>query len=78
MEAQKLAWKKTGLLKDEIGVRMKNFNIMWVHRKIQFLGKGFTKNQYIEWKCLKGGRGGGRVGQFPNLSDGWQKKGWCF
>ena len=32
---------------------MKNFNIMGVHQKIQFLGEGFTKNQCIgeiAWK----------------------------
>ena len=32
---------------------MKNFSIMGVHWKIQFLGGGFTKNQYIGWDSLK-------------------------
>ena len=32
------------LLKDGMGLRMKNFNIMRVHWKIQWR---FTKNQYI-------------------------------
>ena len=33
-------------LKDGIGIRMKNFNIMWVHRKFRLLGV-LTKNEYI-------------------------------
>ena len=36
-------------------LRMKNFNIMGVHRKIRFLGGGFTKNRYIGRNCLKRG-----------------------
>ena len=35
-------------LKDKLGLKMKNFNIFWVHWEMQFLGQGrdFTKNQY--------------------------------
>ena len=35
-------------------LRKKNFNIMGVHRKIQFL-EGLTKNQYIGGGLPKGG-----------------------
>ena len=42
---------------------MKNFNIMGIHGKIQFLGEGgFTKNQYIGGNCLKR-----ELGQFADL-----------
>ena len=37
---------------------MENFNIMWVHWKIHFLGGGsevHKKKQYIGWNYLKGG-----------------------
>ena len=67
-------------LKDEMGLRMKNFNIMRVHWKIQFLEGDVTKNQYVGGNCLKRGAGGGRLGQFAYLrrvlaeEDG----GWCF
>ena len=50
-------------IEDEDGLRMKNFNIMRVHRKIRFLGGAVTKNQYIGGNCLK--RGGG----FGHLTD---------
>ena len=33
-------------LKDGIGIRMKNLNIMWVHGKFRLLGV-LTKNEYI-------------------------------
>ena len=41
-----------------MGFRMRNFNIMGVHWKLQFLG-GI---QYIGGNCLKGG-----LGKFPGL-----------
>ena len=48
------------LLKDGIGLKTKNFNIMGVHWNIQFFffrgGEGeFMKNQYIGEICLKDG-----------------------
>ena len=56
-----------------MGLRMKNFNIMGVYWKIQFLG-WVTKNQYIAGNCLermglpkKEGRGGG---WYPNAHYG--------
>ena len=55
-------------------LRMKNFNILGLHRKIQLLeGGGFMKNQY------RGGGGllpksGGGLGQFANLRGGLGKK----
>ena len=33
-------------------LKMKNFNILGVHWKVQLLG-GFMKNQYRGWDCLK-------------------------
>ena len=36
-------------------LRMKSFNILRVHWKIQLLGRGFTKNQYRGGNCLKRG-----------------------
>ena len=42
------------LLKDRMGLRMKNYNIMGVHWKIWFL-VGFTKNQYIAGNLLERG-----------------------
>ena len=45
-------------IEDEDGLRMKNFNIMRVHRKIRFLGGAVMKNQYIGGNCLKRGGGG--------------------
>ena len=38
-----------------MGLKMKNFNIFGVHRKIQFLGAGFLKNQYRWGDCIKRG-----------------------
>ena len=39
-------------------LRMKNFNILGFHRKIQLLGGGgFMKNQYRGGGCLKAGEG---------------------
>ena len=56
-----------------MGLRMKNFNIMGVHWKIQFLsgGGGVTKNQYIYREDLpeKGG-----LGQFADLRGGLAEK----
>ena len=40
-------------LKEGMGLRMKNFNIRRVHRKIRFLGEEVMKNQYIGGNCLK-------------------------
>ena len=50
-------------------LRLKSFNIMGVHKKIQFLvaGGGFMKNQYIGGKLPK--KGGGT--QFSDLRGGW-------
>ena len=36
-------------------LRMKNFNILGVHLKIQLLGGGVTTNQYRGGDCLKEG-----------------------
>ena len=36
-------------------LRMKNFNILGVHWKIQLLEGKFTKNQYREGDCLESG-----------------------
>ena len=47
---------KNSLLKDEMGLRMKN-------PKNPIFSSGFPKNQYIEGNRLK--KGG--LGQFPNL-----------
>ena len=66
-------------------LRLKSFNIMGVHKKIQFLvgggGEGgFMKNQYIGGKLPK------KVGvtQFSDLRGGWggggldeKEGGWC-
>ena len=43
------------LLKDKMGLTMKNFNILGVHWKIRFLGEGLMKNQYKEGDCWKWG-----------------------
>ena len=51
------------LLKDRMGLKMENFNIMWVQLKTQFLGgEGgwggevvITKKIYMGWNCLKQG-----------------------
>ena len=62
---------KNSLLKDEMGLRMKN-------PKNPIFSSGFPKNQYIEGNRLK--KGG--LGQFPNLRGGrgtWQNRGGkCF
>ena len=52
-----------------MGLRMKKFNIIGVHWKIQiFKGVGFTKNQYTGGKLpKKEGGGGGELGQFAEL-----------
>ena len=58
------------------GLRIKDFNIMRVYWKIQFLrgGGGSQKNQYIGGIALKRG-----LGQFSDLRGGLAKKrGWCF
>ena len=49
---------------------MKNFNILGVHRKIQFLGGGVTKNQYIGRDCLK--KGTWKVFRFKG--EAWQER----
>ena len=49
---------------------MRNFNIMGVHWKIQFLGGGSTKSQYIGGLHKKG-RG---LGKFADLRGGLAKK----
>ena len=57
-------------------LRIKNFNIMGVHRKIWFLLGGSQKNNIygeIFWKV------GGGLQQFADLRGAWQKRmGWCF
>ena len=47
-----------------MGLRMKNFNIMGVYWKIQFLG-WVTKNQYIAGNCLE------RMGLPKKRGGGW-------
>ena len=60
------------LLKDVMGLKMENFNIMWVHWKIQFLGwvgggwLFWSQKKHIGWNCLK--QGG--LGQFADLREG--------
>ena len=55
-----------------MGLRMKNVNILGVHRKIWLIGAEFTKNKYRGGNCLKRGawtvygfkgRGGGGGGK---------------
>ena len=60
-------------LKDKMGLRMKNFNILGVRRKIPVLEGELMKNQYGQGDCLRGGeRGGGGGGA-------WQERGrGCF
>ena len=61
------------LLKDRMGLRTKNYNIMGVHWKIWFL-VGFMKNQYIAGNLLE--RGAWTVCRFKG---GLEKRGgWCF
>ena len=69
------------LLKDWMGLKMENFNIMWVHWKIHFLGRwgggaggGSQEKQYIaRGNYIKGG-----LRQFADLGEGaWQKRGQC-
>ena len=55
-------------------LRMKNFNIMGVHRKIQFSEGRFTKKQYIGGNCLK--RGGGTWTACRFKEGAWKKSGW--
>ena len=57
-------------------LRMKNFNIMGVHRKIQFLGGGVMKNQYTGGNYLK--RGGGPWTVFRLKGGLPKKRGGCF
>ena len=50
---------------------MKSFNIFMVHGKLRFLGRGFTRNQYIGGLPKKGG-----LGQFADLEgETWQERG---
>ena len=60
------------LLKDKIGLRMKNL-IFWVlTEKSNFQGGEFTKNQYRGGDCLKGGESLDSL----QISGGtWQEKG---
>ena len=61
------------LLKDKMGLRMKNFDILHLHWKIWLLGGEFMKNQYRggEGGCLKRG-----LGQFADLRGlAWQERG---
>ena len=56
-----------------MGLRMKSFYIMWVHRKIQLFG-GCMENQYIGGELSKK-----RGWIVPDLrGDLVKKKGWCF
>ena len=60
-------------------LRMKNFDILGVHWKIQLLvggGGGVHKKPIYRGDCWKGGGG---LGQFDNLRGAWQEKwGWYF
>ena len=47
---------------------MKNFNIMWVHRKNPIFGEGVHKKSIHRVELPKMGEGG-RVGQVPNLRE---------
>ena len=42
-----------------MGWRMRNFNILEVHRKIRVLGRGFMKKPIYREDCLEWGGGGG-------------------
>ena len=55
------------LIKDGMGLRMKNFNVVGVHLKIRFLGSVHEKP--IQGELPKIGRGGG-LGQFADLRGG--------
>ena len=57
------------LLKDGMGLRVKNFN-MGVHWKMQFLGEGCMKNQYIGVEMSKKGV----LESFVDLRGGLAKK----
>ena len=70
----KMLTKNLVTFKKWAGLRNKNFNIMGVHWKIQFLVGWFTKNQYVkgglpkkgrleQFSDLKGGRGGVKRGE---------------
>ena len=52
------------LTKNLVTFKYENFSIMGVHWKIQFLGGGFTKNQYIGGIAWKGGGGAWTVCRF--------------
>ena len=52
-----------------MGLRMKNFNIMQVQWKNQFLGKGFMKIQYVK------GEGCIQRGAWTVKEEAWRKKG---
>ena len=61
---------KNLILKDKIGLRTRNFNILWVHWKILFLEGGVTRNQY------RGGLPkGGALGLLADLQTAWQERG---
>ena len=47
------------------GLRVKNVNIMGVHRKIRFLEGGFAKKTIYRGNCLKMG-----LGQFADFGGG--------
>ena len=57
-------------------LRMKNFNVLWVHWKIQLLRGGITNNQYRGGDCLK--RGTWTARQFASLRGEClaRKRGW--
>ena len=59
-----------------MGLTMKNFNVLGVHWKTQFLGGGVHWKTNIEGgDCLKVGG----LGQFADLWGAWQEwRGWCF
>ena len=48
-------------LKDKMGLKMKNFNILGIHWRVWLLWGEFTKNWYREGNCLKRGAGKERV-----------------
>ena len=49
-----------------MGLSMKIFGIIGVHKKIQFLGGKFMKNQYIGGNCQKRGLGENEGAWHPN------------
>ena len=60
-----------------MGLRMKNVNILGVHGKIVFLGKGAQKKKkkktILKGELLK--KGG--LGHFADLRGAWQERGVC-